>query len=70
MIPCDVSTCWNLTYDMLKFAAKYHAALNVITTDLDMNLHQFEWSKKEWGMTTELCNVLQVYLPSLSLKMN
>ena len=32
---------------MLEFAAEYRAALNVITADLDMNLRQFELSKKE-----------------------
>ena len=54
----DVSTRWNSMYDMLEFAAEYRAALNVITANLDINLCQFELSKKEWGMATELCDVL------------
>ena len=47
-------------YDMLEFALEYGAALNTMTADRDMNLCQFELSKKEWGMATELCEALQV----------
>lgn len=63
MMPRDVSTRWNSTYDMLEFAAKYHAALDIMTADRDMKLRKFELSKKEWGMATELCEVLRVRLP-------
>jgi hypothetical protein len=62
MMPRDVATYWNSTYDMLEFANKYHAALNVLTANRDMNLCKFELSKKEWAMATELCKVLQVCL--------
>ena len=62
MMPRDVATCWNSTYDMLEFADVYHAALNVMTADRDMTLCKFELSKKEWAMATELCEVLQVRL--------
>ena len=68
MMPRDVSTRWNSTYDMVEFATKYRAALNIMTADRDMNLRQFEMSKKEWSMATELSEVLQVRRPfSLSL---
>ena len=60
MMPCDVSTRWNSTYDMLEFALEYRTALNMMTADRDMKLRQFELSKKEWGMATELCKALQV----------
>jgi hypothetical protein len=60
MMPRDVSTRWNSTYDMVEFAAKYRAAINIMTADLDMNLRQFELSKKEWSMANELSEVLQV----------
>ena len=58
MMPHDVATCWNSIYDMLKFADEYHAVLNVMTANRDMNLRKFELSKKEWAMATELCEVL------------
>ena len=59
-MPRDVSTRWNSTYDMVEFATNYHAALDIMTADRDMNLRQFELSKKEWGMVSELSEVLQV----------
>ena len=62
MMPRDVSTHWNSTYDMLEFATKYNAALDIMTADHDMNFRKFKLSKKEWGMETELCEVLQVCL--------
>jgi len=62
MMPRDVATCWNSTYDMLKFTDEYRAALNVMTADCDMNLRKFKLSKKEWAMATELCEVLRVRL--------
>ena len=64
--PCmmlwDVSTRWNSTYNMVEFAIEYRAALNITTADRDMNLCKFELSKKEWGMVTDLSEVLQVCL--------
>jgi hypothetical protein len=60
MMPRDVSTRWNSTYDMVEFAIEYRAALDIMTADRDMNLRKFELSKKEWGLVTELCEVLKV----------
>jgi len=62
MMPRDVATRWNSTYDMLEFASEYRTALNIMTADRDMNLRQFELSKREWAMATELCEALQVCL--------
>ena len=59
-MPRDVSTRWNSTYDMLQFATDYRAALDIMTADRDMNLRKYELSEKEWGMATELVEVLQV----------
>lgn len=71
MMPRDVSTRWNSTYDMVEFAIEYCAALDVMTADRDMNLRKFELSKREWGMVTELCEVLKViFYNSFSLLMN
>ena len=45
---------------MILFATEYHTALDIMTADREMNLRKYELSKKEWGMATELCEVLQV----------
>ena len=60
MMPRDVATRWNSTYDMLEFAIDYRAALDSMTGDRDMNLRKFELSKKEWSMASELSEVLHV----------
>jgi hypothetical protein len=62
MMPRDVSTRWNSTYDMLEFAIEYRTGLDTMTADREMNLRKFELSKKEWAMASELCDVLQVSL--------
>jgi predicted Co/Zn/Cd cation transporter (cation efflux family) len=69
MMPRDVSTRWNSTYNMLEFAVEYRAALDTMTADREMNLRKFELSKKEWSMASELCDVLQVCF-YVSLLMN
>ena len=71
MMPRDVSTHWNSMYNMVEFAIEYYDALNIMMADCDMNLHKFELSKKEWGMVTELCEVLRVCFDiSFSLLIN
>ena len=48
IMPHDVWTWWNLTYDMLKFALKYKEAIKIVTSDLVNN--------KEWALVKELPN--------------
>ena len=59
-MPCDIHTCWNLTYDMLKFMLKYKEAIKIITSDLKNNFHKFELNSEEWGLVKELSNMLRV----------
>jgi hypothetical protein len=66
MMPRNVSTRWNSTYDMIEFAIEYRAALDMITADCDMKLRQFELSNEDWDMATELGKALQVCLPCFS----
>jgi hypothetical protein len=53
---------------MILFATEYRAALDIMTANRDMNLRKYELSKKEWGMATELCDVLQVCFYFLFLR--
>ena len=59
-MPRDVSTRWNSTYDMLKFAPDYHVALNVITGERDMKLRKYELKDMEWHIASQLRDILEV----------
>lgn len=63
MVPRDVPTRWNSTFDMLHFAVKYHVALDEITAHRDMKLRRFELSEEEWNIAEQLANVLKVSYP-------
>jgi hypothetical protein len=60
MMPRDVSTRWNSTFDMLKFAIKYRLAIDTITAERNMKLRNYELGKEEWKLAEELCDVLKV----------
>ena len=60
MMPRDVSTCWNSTFDMLNFAIEHIAAINTITGDRDMKLRQYELSEDDWNFARQLRDVLKV----------
>ena len=59
MMPRDVMTCWNSTYDMLKFALDYRLAFDEIS-DQSLSLRPYELSKVEWRVVEDLCEVLKV----------
>ena len=56
MMPWDVMTCWNSTFDMLVFALKYRQAIDRITGDKDMR--KYELLEEEWRLVQQLCDVL------------
>jgi hypothetical protein len=61
MMPQDITTQWNSTYDMLKFAIMYHEALDTITGDQEMKLRQYEMDEDKWEIASQLCKVLKVH---------
>jgi hypothetical protein len=60
MMPRDVRTRWNSTFDMLDFAVEHHTAIDTITADRDMKLRQYELSEDDWNMARQLRDVLKV----------
>jgi hypothetical protein len=60
IMPRDVATRWNSTYDMLVFAVEYRKALDLITSERDMKLRSYEMTQEEWEIATQLCEVLKV----------
>lgn len=60
MMPQDVSTQWNSTFDMLRFAIEYRLAIDTITAERSMKLCDYELGKDEWKVAEELCEVLKV----------
>jgi hypothetical protein len=63
IMPRDVTTRWNSTYNMLDFALKYREAIDVITGDRDMKLRKYEMDEEEWEVARQLCEVLKVRFP-------
>ena len=60
MMPRDVRTRWNSTFDMLDFAVEHIAPINTITGNRDMKLRKYELSEAEWDMARNLRDVLKV----------
>lgn len=64
MMPRDVRTRWNSTFDMLDFAVENSAAINSITGNRDMKLRQYELTEDDWDMARKLRDVLKVCIHS------
>lgn len=60
MMPRDVLTRWNSTFEMLNFAIEYRVAIDAITAERNMKLRKYELGKEEWKVAKELCEVLKV----------
>ena len=64
LIPCDVKTCWNLTYDMVKIAYKFCPAIDHITANKSLNLHKYELDNDDRKVIGDLLQVLKVCFSS------
>jgi len=59
MMPRDVSTRWNSTYDMLDFALDYRVPIDEITSNRDLNLRKYELQDNEWAVAKTLRDTLK-----------
>src|ERR1700733_4490903 len=69
MMPCDVATCWNSTFDMLKFAIQYHPEIDSMTAVWDLDLRKYELVPEEWEIATDLQDVLKASHSSFFLSL-
>lgn len=60
LLPRDVRTRWNSTFDMLDSALRYRSAIDKITADKELGLRQYELDRVEWRILEELRKVLKV----------
>jgi hypothetical protein len=66
LMPCDVATRWNSTYDMLTFAVEHRKQIGELTSDISNNLRSYELMREEWKMAEELRDTLKVSYASFS----
>ncbi|KAH8987625.1 hypothetical protein EDB92DRAFT_1801297, partial [Lactarius akahatsu] len=59
MMPRDVATRWNSTYDMLEFAIQYRPAIDLMTAVRE-ELRKYKLVSEEWRIAKELQDVLKV----------
>ena len=54
IIPCDVKTHWNSTFDMVKMAFKSHPAIDDITANKSLKFHKYELDDDIWKVIGDL----------------
>jgi len=59
MMPPDISTHWNSTFDLLNFTIDYRAAIDTVTSNCDFNLRKHELADEEWAIAVNLCDTLK-----------
>ena len=60
VIPDDIRTHWNTTYNMLNFAYQYRVTINKIMDIHNMKLHAYEVEAYEWETVQQLHDLLKV----------
>lgn len=60
LIPRDVVTRWNSTYDMLCMALRYRKPIDAVTADKALKLRKYELDDEEWKVVEDLVDILEV----------
>jgi hypothetical protein len=59
MIPRDVPTRWNSTFDLLLFAKQYRKAIDHVVEEHE-ELEELKLTRKDWKIVDELLEILEV----------
>ena len=59
LMPRDVATRWNSTFDMLQYALEHRQAIDLVTQRRELGLRRFELTDDEWMVVQQLCDVLK-----------
>ncbi|KAJ7896332.1 hypothetical protein B0H14DRAFT_2315181, partial [Mycena olivaceomarginata] len=59
LLPHDVRTHWNSTYDMLVVAVQYKQVLNAVTADRNLPLRRYKLSDSDWVIIEDLVYMLE-----------
>ncbi|KAG0701873.1 hypothetical protein DFH29DRAFT_760631, partial [Suillus ampliporus] len=59
-MPRDVSTRWNLTFDMLEYALVHREAIDTVTQRRELGLRKFELGDHEWEIVEQLRDILKL----------
>ena len=70
LIPQDIATQWNSTYDMLHFAIKYWDAIDGVTVDKSLKMRKFKLDNDDWTFVEDLVSMLEVCLPHILLTLS
>jgi hypothetical protein len=60
LLPRDVTTRWNSTFEMLDFAFTHRKALDLMTQDRENGLREYELNEEEWEIVRQLRDALKV----------
>jgi hypothetical protein len=60
LLPRDVTTRWNSTYNMLDATLKLKPAVKTFTEQAENGVHDYELGKAEWAILEQLQDVLKV----------
>jgi hypothetical protein len=59
LMPRDVVTRWNSTYDMMTFALAYRKPIDQVTADKKLKLRRYELDTEDWQIVDDLVSVLE-----------
>jgi hypothetical protein len=60
LIPRDIVTRWNSTYDMMHFVLTYKKVINHVTADKALKLRKYELNNNNWTIVEDLVSILEV----------